>query len=97
MRIQAASGRRRGEQSTDFRETACCPSAVVVKRARRKMVCVRGANEVTGTLGKANSYFDPTKGVRGSHHHSEAAVDWCSPMALVNNVGAKNTVSAGFI
>ena len=26
-----------------------------------KMICVRGVSGVTGTLGKANSHFDPTQ------------------------------------
>ena len=38
------------------------------------MVCARGVPGVTGTLGKANSHFDPTQ--LGSH--DEAAVDRCS-------------------
>ena len=29
--------------------------------ARRKMVCVRGVPGVTGTLGKANSHFEPSQ------------------------------------
>ena len=41
----------------------------------KKMVCVRGMPGVTGTLGKANSHFDPTQAGRGPHHHVEAAVD----------------------
>ena len=47
-----------------------------------KMLCVRGVLGVTGTLGKANSYFDPTQTGRGPHHHIEAAVDWCSSILL---------------
>ena len=47
-----------------------------------KMVCVRGVPGVTGTLGKANSHFDPTQTGRGPHHHVEAAVDWCSSILL---------------
>ena len=48
----------------------------------KKMVCVRGVPGVTGTLGKANSHFDPTQTGRGPHHHVEAAVDWCSSILL---------------
>ena len=47
-----------------------------------KMVCVRRVPGVTGTLGKANSHFDPTKTGRGPHHHIEAAVDWYSSILL---------------
>ena len=31
-----------------------------------KMVCVRGVPGVTGTLGKANSHFDPTQAGLGT-------------------------------
>ena len=51
-----------------------------------KMVCVRGVPGVTGTLGKANSHFDPTQTGQGPHHHVEAAVDWCSLILLVLHV-----------
>ena len=51
-----------------------------------KMVCVRGVPGVTGTLGKANSHFDPTQMGRGLHHHVEAAVDWCSSILLALHV-----------
>ena len=51
-----------------------------------KMVCVRGEPRVTGTLGKANSHFDPTQTGRGPHHHVEAAVDWCSSILLALHV-----------
>ena len=44
----------------------------------KKMVCVRGVPGITGTLGKANSYFNPTQTGLGPHHHVEAAVDWCN-------------------
>ena len=65
-------GRRR---QADFNEAACYPSAVVEGAARRKMVCVRGVPGITGTLGKANSHFNPTQTGREPHHHVEAAVD----------------------
>ena len=51
-----------------------------------KMVCVRGMPWVTGTLGKANSHFDPTQTGRGPHHHVEAAVDWYSSILLALHV-----------
>ena len=52
----------------------------------KKMVCVRGVPGVTGTLGKANSHFDPTQTGLGPHHHVEAAVDWCSSILLALHV-----------
>ena len=64
-------GRR---QVTDFREAKCCPSAVVRGAAQQKN-SLRGVPEVTGTLGKTNSHFDPTQTGSGPHHHVEAAVD----------------------
>ena len=50
------------------------------------MLCVRGVPGVTGTLGKANSYFDPIQTGREPHHHVEAAVDWCSSILLALHV-----------
>ena len=52
----------------------------------KKMVCVRGVPGVTGTLGKANSHFDPTQTGRGPYHHVEAAVDWCISILLALHV-----------
>ena len=51
-----------------------------------KMVYVRGVPGVAGTLGKTNSHFDPTQTGRGTHHHVEAAVDWCSLILLALHV-----------
>ena len=51
-----------------------------------KMVCVRGVPGVAGILGKANNHFDPTQTGRGTHHHDEAAVDWCSSILLALHV-----------
>ena len=56
--------RKAGEErrhATDFKEAACCPSAVVQGAAWHKMVCARGVPVVTGTLGKADRHFDPTQ------------------------------------
>ena len=55
--------KKAGEErkQADFKETACYPSVVVQRAARRKMVCVRVVPEVTGTLGKTNSHFNPTQ------------------------------------
>ena len=55
--MKKAEGRR---QAIDFREAVCYPSAVVQGTARRKNGS-RGVPGVTGTLGKANSHFDPTQ------------------------------------
>ena len=51
--------REERKQATDFKEAVCCTSAVIQGAAQQK-------NEwkvpgVTGTLGKANSHFDPTQ------------------------------------
>ena len=51
-----------------------------------KKICVRGVPGVTGTLGKANSHFNPTQTGRGPHHHVEASVDWCSSILLALHV-----------
>ena len=48
-----------------------------------KMACERGVPGVTGTLGKANSHFDPIQMGWGLHHRVEAAVDWWSSISLV--------------
>ena len=79
------TGKREGgveKRQANFKEAACYPSAVVQGAALEKMVCVRGVPGVTGALGKANSYFDPTQTGRRPHHHVEAAVDWCSSILL---------------
>ena len=65
------TGKRKiGEQrrQADFKEAACYPSAVVQRLHGEKMVCVRGVPGVTGTLGKANSHFNPTQTGLGPHH-----------------------------
>ena len=78
----------RKRQSTNFRKTVCCPTAVVQGVARQKNGS-RGVPVVTGALGKTNSYFDPTQTGSGPHHHVEAAVDWCSHYAIASvNFGA---------
>ena len=53
--------RKAGEdrRQADSKEAACYPSAVVQWLHGEKMVCVRGVSGVTGTLGKANSHFNP--------------------------------------
>ena len=58
------TGKRKvGEErrQVDFKEAACYPSAVGQGATRQKMVCMRGVPGVTGTLGKANSHFNPTQ------------------------------------
>ena len=54
--------RKAGEErrQADFKEAVCYPSAVVQGAVWQKMVCVWGVLRVTGTLGKANSHFNPT-------------------------------------
>ena len=80
--------RKAGEErrQADFKETACYPSVVVQGAARQKMVSLRGVPGVTGTLGKANSHFNPNQTGLGLHHHVVAAVDWCSSILLALHV-----------
>ena len=59
---ETKTGKRKADkrrQATNFEEAACCPNLVVQGAAGEKMVCARGVLRVTGTLGKANSHFDP--------------------------------------
>ena len=53
------AGEVRGQ--ADFKEAACYPFSVVQGLYGEKMVCVRGVSGVTWTLGKADSYFNPTQ------------------------------------
>ena len=55
--------RKAGEvrRQADFEEAACYPTLVVQGLYGEKMLCVRGVPGVTGTLGKTNSYFNPTQ------------------------------------
>ena len=56
--------RKAGEerrQTTDFKEVACCPSAVVEGATRQKNSLCEGVLWATGILGKANSHLDPTQ------------------------------------
>ena len=48
-----------------------------------KMDCMRGVPVVTGTLGNANSHFDPTQTGSGTAHLVEAAVDWCRILIVI--------------
>ena len=60
MRRQREGKRKSGEarrQATDFKETACYPSAVVQRAARPKIVCAREVPGATGIFRKANSHF----------------------------------------
>ena len=62
-KIEVTGKREVGEErkrSADFKEAACCSSAVVQRAARRKNRLCEGSARVTGTLRKANSHFDPT-------------------------------------
>ena len=54
-----AGEKKKREQATDFKEAVCCPSAIVQGATERKNEW--GVPRVTGTLGKANSHFDPTQ------------------------------------
>ena len=56
MRRPAGEERR----EANFKEAACCPSAIVQGVHGEKMVCVKGVPGVTGTLGKANGHFIST-------------------------------------
>ena len=51
------------------------------------MVCVRGVPGVTETLRKSTAISTQPKRGRGTHHHVEAAVDWCSNSLLAVAVG----------
>ena len=52
---------------------------------------MRRVPRVTGTLGKANSHFDPIQTGWVPHHHVEAAVDWCSSILLALHVHTIHT------
>ena len=51
------------KQTVDFKEAACCPSAVDQRQRKEKMTCVREVPGVTGTLGRP-------------YHYVELAVNW---------------------
>ena len=55
--------RKKGEErkQANFKEAACYPSAVVQGTARRKNALCEGSARGNCTLGKANSYFNPTQ------------------------------------
>ena len=61
------AGKRKAEeeikQRTDFKQAACCPSAVVQGAA---MVCVRGVPGITGLSGKPTAILTQPK--RGRTH-----------------------------
>ena len=84
VKIKAGVKRRQA----NFKEAACYPSAVVQGAALQKNGLCEGSAQgsLTGTLRKANSYFDPIQTGRGPHHHVEAAVDWCSSILLALHV-----------
>ena len=58
---EKTSKRKEGEgrRQADFKEATCYPFAVVQGLHGKKLVCVRAVPRVTGTLGKANSHFNP--------------------------------------
>ena len=80
MKIRGREKQKR--RKTDFKETECCPFAVVQRAALRKNDWSRGAPMVTGILGKANILFDPMETGCGPHHHIVAAVDWCRSCSI---------------
>ena len=53
------ASREKKRQTTDFRETECCPSVVVQRAAGRNNDWMWRVPGVTGTLGKASSHFHP--------------------------------------
>ena len=66
--VEKTGKRKAGEerrQATDFKEAACSPSTVRGQYSE-KMIRARGVPRVTGTLGKANSHFDPTQTASGT-------------------------------
>ena len=67
-------GKRKAEkerkQATDFKEAACCPSAVVHGAAQQK-------NEgECPPLGRPTAISTQLRQGWGLHHHVEATVDW---------------------
>ena len=77
MKNEKTRKRKAGEErrQADFKETACCPSAVVQGAAWRKTV--KGRPTVI--------LIQPKRG-SGPHHHIEAAFDWCSSILLTLHV-----------
>ena len=53
-------------RQSNFKEDACYLSVVVQGLHSEEMVCVRRVPGVTGTLGKANSHFNPTQTEMGT-------------------------------
>ena len=62
--------RKRQEKSEERRPISKRLRAALLRSFRErhgeKMVCVRRKLRVTGTLGKTNSYFDPTQAESGT-------------------------------
>ena len=68
-------------QPTDFKEAACCPSAVVKGAARQKNVLFEGSARGNWNSREDQQPFRPKRGW-GQHHHVQEAVDWCSLIFL---------------
>ena len=51
------------KQSTDFRETECCPSVIGQRAAQQKMVCMSGVPGVTGLSGRPTAFQPNSNGV----------------------------------
>ena len=61
VRRRAREGHERRENSRPISKRLRAALRSFRGVARHKMVCVRGVPEVSETLGKANSHFDPTQ------------------------------------
>ena len=78
--------RQEKREEAQFQRGCALPFCGRSGAARQKRVCGRGVPGVPGTLGKANSYFNPTQTGLRWHHHVDAAVDWCSSILLALHV-----------
>ena len=59
------TGVKKKKQSTEYRETECCPSAIVQRAAWRKKGCMSGVSGVIGALVKTkNEIGDRTNTLR---------------------------------
>ena len=79
------------KQSTDFKEAACCYSAVVQRAARRKNGFHQGS-----ARGRPTAILTHPKRDRGQHYHAGAAVDCCRTHLLANTTETKVQVSYQF-
>ena len=63
-------------------EEKLCAALLQSFRGQHGKNGLREVPGVTGTLGKANSHFNPIHTGLGPHHHVEAAFDWCRICAV---------------